>query len=137
MTNSEKKDFTEILNKYHHFDDGLFLEFGFYYLAGTNLCAKATFYARDYSQSLNIWRKVTFILEDVSDFKSRVIGGESNVILSGVTIFQEEEFVCLDVDGTYSGSNRPSNILEVKENGVCYIIAKRISFSESEENPHL
>lgn len=65
------KSLSELLNDYHHFDDGLVVSFGFFYPAGEPPAAQGIFYAKNHPAPGDRWDTVTIVVKDIVEINAR------------------------------------------------------------------
>lgn len=122
----------ELLDEYHHFDDGLVVSFGFFYPAGEPPAAQGTFYAKNHSASGDRWDTVTIVVKDIVEVNVRWKGNQPNSICAGVHVIKFDDLWCLDVDGVYGRVEDPKSIEEVRQLGDCYAIGRDVIFHVAE-----
>jgi hypothetical protein len=123
----------QLFEDYHRFDDGLILSFGYFYAINEPLAAEIILYARNHKLDGNVWRKIKVVVRDVQELVAKVKGNQFNSISSGVKLLNFGELWCIDIDGDYSLAGDPSSLDEVREDGQCYVIGRRVEACELDE----
>lgn len=123
----------QIFEDYHSFDDGQILSFGYFYASNEPLAAEMVLYARNHKLDGNVWRKVKVVVRDVEELVAKVKGNQFNSISSGVKLLNFGDLWCIDIDGDYSLAGDPSSLVEVREDGQCYVIGRQVEACELDE----